>query len=48
MDGRTDMMKLIAAFRSFATMPTTRVFFNIFEVKGHNSALHQLFAIRKM
>ena len=44
----TDMMKLIAAFRSFATMPIIRVFFNIFEIKWHNSALHQLLAIRKM
>jgi hypothetical protein len=37
-DGRTDRMKLIVAFRSFADMPKTRVYLNIFEVKLDISA----------
>jgi hypothetical protein len=38
MDGQTDTMKLIVAFRSFANTTKTRAFFYVFEVKWHNSS----------
>jgi hypothetical protein len=48
MDGETDMMKLIVAFRSFANMPKTRVFLNIFEVKWHNFSHASIISYKKI
>ena len=47
MDGETDIMKLIVAFSSFANMPKTRIFFNVFEVKWHNSAYASIISYKK-
>jgi hypothetical protein len=48
MNGETNVMKLTVAFRSFANMPKTRVFFNIFEVKWHNFAHASIVSYKKI